>query len=79
MGKKDQQTGERKTGKDKAKKTFDKYGKYTNKHVRMMEDIKEKQTLKLTIREKETENENENENEKEKKETKKNSKKGNKK
>ena len=77
MGKKDQQTGERKTGKDKAKKTFDKYGKYTNKHVRMMEDIKEKQTLKQIIQEKE--NENENENEKEKKETKKNNKKGNKK
>ena len=77
MGKKDQQTGERKTGKDKAKKTFDKYGKYTNKHVRMMEDIKEKQTLKQIIQEKENENENENENEK--KETKKNNKKGNKK
>ena len=73
MGKKDQQTGERKTGKDKAKKTFDKYGKYTNKHVRMMEDIKEKQTLKQIIQE------NENENETEKKETKKNNKKGNKK
>lgn len=71
MGKKDQQTGERKTGKDKAKKTFDKYGKYTNKHVRMMEDIKEKQTLKQIIQEKENENE--------KKETKKNNKKGNKK
>lgn len=69
MGKKDQQTGERKTGKDKSKKTFDKYGKYTNKHVRMMEDIKEKQTLKQTIQE----------NEKEKKEIIKNNKKGNKK
>jgi hypothetical protein len=68
MGKKDQQTGERKTGKDKAKKTFDKYGKYTNKHLRIMEEIKEKQTLKQTIQENEKE-----------KETKKNNKKGNKK
>tara|TARA_Y100000389_G_scaffold204048_1_gene254692 strand:+ start:557 stop:766 length:210 start_codon:yes stop_codon:yes gene_type:complete len=69
MGKKDQQTGERKTGNDKAKKTFDKYGKYTNKHLRIMEEIKEKQTLKQTIQE----------NEKEKKEIIKNNKKGNKK
>ena len=51
MGKKDQQTGERKTGKDKAKKTFDKYGKYTNKHIRMMEEITEKQIQKQTVEE----------------------------
>jgi hypothetical protein len=51
MGKKDQQTGERKTRKDKAKKTFDKYGKYTNKHIRMMEEIKEKQIQKQTLEE----------------------------
>jgi hypothetical protein len=42
MGKKNSDDTHRKTGKDKAKDTYSKYGKYTNKHIRMMEDLKDK-------------------------------------
>ena len=41
MEKKDNQDHRRK-GKDKAKQTFEKYGKYTNKHIRLMETLQEK-------------------------------------
>lgn len=52
MGKKDNQNHRRK-GKDKAKQTFEKYGKYTNKHIRLMETLEEKRkpsTLKEPLK-----------------------------
>ena len=48
MGKKDSQD-HRRTGKDKAKQTFEKYGKYTNKHVRLMEMLRDKREIQTTI------------------------------
>jgi hypothetical protein len=48
MGKKDNQD-HRRTGKDKAKQTFEKYGKYTNKHVRLMEMLRDKRETQTTI------------------------------
>ena len=57
MGRKTED-GKRKTGKDKQKKTYEKYGKYTQKHIRQMEisiqerarTIIEKHTKKIMIR-----------------------------
>jgi hypothetical protein len=39
------ESGQRKTKKDKARKNFERYGKYTPKHVRMQEELAEKRQL----------------------------------
>ena len=39
------ESGQRKTKKDKARKNFERYGKYTPKHVRMQEQLAEKRQL----------------------------------
>ena len=57
MGKKDNQD-HRRTGKDKAKQTFEKYGKYTNKHVRLMEMLRDKRETQTTIQPKEEKGKN---------------------
>ena len=39
------ESGQRKKKKDKARKNFERYGKYTPKHVRMQEELAEKRQL----------------------------------
>lgn len=39
------ESGQRKTKKDKARKNFERYGKYSPKHVRMQEQLAEKRQL----------------------------------
>ena len=39
------ESGQRKTKKDKARKNFERYGKYSPKHVRMQEELAEKRQL----------------------------------
>jgi hypothetical protein len=48
MGKKNADDVKRKTGKDNAKNTYTKYGKYTQKCIRIMEALKEKRDAQLT-------------------------------
>lgn len=47
MGKKNADDVKRKTGKDNAKNTYTKYGKYTQKCIRIMEALKEKRDAQL--------------------------------
>ena len=46
MGRKTED-GKRTTGKDKQKKTYQKYGKYTQKHIRQMEISIQKTTAPI--------------------------------
>lgn len=43
MPSKDSSNTSRSRGKDKSKRTYEKYGKHTQKHIRQLEIIKEKQ------------------------------------
>jgi hypothetical protein len=50
MPSKDTSSTARSRGKDKSKKTYEKYGKHTQKHIRQLEMLQDKQTARLKLK-----------------------------